>query len=78
MITLQAQLPNRLYQQVEALAATEKLSIDQFVMMALSAQVSAWLTRNYLQERAKRGSWEQFQQILAKVADIEPEPHDRL
>jgi hypothetical protein len=63
-----------LYVQVEALALKENVSIDQIVLSALSAQVS----KGYLEARAKRGSWENVQRVLAKVPDVEPEEHDRL
>jgi predicted Zn-dependent peptidase len=52
--------------------------MEQLVLMALSAQVSAWMTKDYWEERAKKGSWEQFQQVLAKVSEQEPEDYDRL
>lgn len=35
--------------QVEALAARENISVDQLVAIALSAQVSAWMTKDYLE-----------------------------
>lgn len=78
MSNLKAQIPDSLYKQVEALAAREKMSIDQVVTIALAAQVSAWMTKDYLEEKAKRGSWEKFQQVLTKVPDVEPEEWDKL
>jgi hypothetical protein len=36
------------------------------------------MTVEYLRERAKRGSLEKFEAVLAKVPDVEPEPRDRL
>ena len=78
MIELITQLPENLYQQVEALAVQENLSLDQLVAIALSAQVKAWSDKNVLAERAQRGSWEDFQSILAQVPDVEPEAFDRL
>ena len=48
------------------------------VSIALSAQVSAWMTKDYLAEKAKRGSWDKFQQVLTKVPDVEPEDYDKL
>lgn len=78
MIQLNAQIPDALYKQVEALAAKEQVSIDQLVAIALAAQVSAWETQNYLTEKANQGSWEKFQQVLAKVPDVEPEAYDQL
>jgi hypothetical protein len=78
MTTLSAKIPNSLYKQVEELTKREGLPVDQFVAIALSAQVSAWMAKEYLEERAKRGSWEKFQKVLSKVSDVEPEEYDRL
>ena len=71
-------IPDALYQQVESLAKWKKISSEQLVTIALSAQVSAWATKDYIEEKAKRGSWEKFQQVLKKVPDVEPETRDRL
>ncbi len=78
MKTLTAQLPDALYRQVEKFAVKEQLSLDQVVTVALSAQISAWMTKDYLKERAARGSWEKFQEVLSKVPDAEPEDYDKL
>jgi len=78
MTTLNAKIPDFLYRQIEALAQRENLPFDQLVSTALAAQVSAWITKDYLDERAKRGSWEKFQRVLEKVPDVEPEERDRL
>jgi hypothetical protein len=67
-----------LYKQTEALAVKENMSLEQLVSIALSAQVSAWMTKDYIEEKAKRGSWNKFQQVLTKVPDIEPEEYDKL
>ncbi len=67
-----------IYQQIEALSERKNISIEQLVTIALSAQVSAWATKEYIEEKAKRGSWEKFQQVLKKVPDIEAENCDRL
>lgn len=34
--------------------------------------------KNFLAERAKKGSWENFQNVLSKVSDREPETWDRI
>ncbi len=78
MKPITVQIPDFLYEQIEALARREKMPIDGLVAIALSAQVSAWMTSDYLEERGKRGSWEKFQQVLTKVPDAEPEESDRL
>lgn len=77
-MNITANIPDALYQQVEALAKRENISIEQLLTIALSAQVSAWMTKDYIEEKAKQGNWERFQQVLKKVPDIEPEASDRL
>ena len=71
-------IPKALYQQVEVLAKQENISVEQLITIALSAQVSAWMTKDYIEEKVKRGSWENFKQVLKKVPDVELESCDRL
>ncbi|MBN3874834.1 hypothetical protein [Nostoc sp. JL33] len=78
MTNLNVQLAESLYKQIEVLAARENISIEQLATIALSAQVSAWMTKGYLEEKAKSGSWEKFQQVLNKVPNVEPEEYDKL
>ena len=78
MRTINSQIPDSLYQQVEQLARRENISLDQLVAVALSAQVSAWMTKDYLEERARRGSWEKAMEVLKQVPDVEPDAHDAL
>ncbi|MGI2909486.1 hypothetical protein [Tolypothrix sp. VBCCA 56010] len=78
MSNLNVQIPDSLYKQIKALAAKENIPLEQLVAIALSAQVSAWMTKDYIEEKAKRGSWDKFQQVLNKVPDVEPEDYDKL
>lgn len=79
MTTLNAQVPDDLYNNITAFAAKEKVSIDQLITKALSAQLLLWKAEDDLLEtRAKRGSWKKFQKVLAKVKDVEPEEYDSL
>ena len=41
-------------------------------------KTAALMTLGYLEERAKRGSWEKFDAALATVPDVEPEDYDKL
>jgi 23S rRNA G2445 N2-methylase RlmL len=76
-MNITASIPDALYQQVEALAKRENISIEQLLTIALSAKVSAWMTKDHIEEKAKLGSWDKFQQVLKKVPDVEPEVCDR-
>jgi 23S rRNA G2445 N2-methylase RlmL len=78
MTILTAEIPDSLYRQIEKLAQQEKISVDQLVAIALSSQVSSWTTQHYIQERAKRGSLQDLQTILAKAPNVEPENFDKL
>jgi hypothetical protein len=60
-------VPEPLRKQLEELARQEKVSVEQFVSIALAYQVSAWRERNTISERGKRGKWEKFDRVMATV-----------
>jgi len=72
MTTIQAQVPDALAREVTELAEREKVTVDQLVNIALASQVSVWRRRDTIAERAKRGSWENFDHVMAKVRDVPP------
>jgi hypothetical protein len=44
----------------------------------VAEKMSALMTEDYLAERAKQGSREKYEAVLAKAPDVEPEAYDRL
>lgn len=78
MSALTLRLPASLHNQVRVLAKEEGFSINQFIVTAVAEKMSALMTANYLEERARRGQREEFEAILAKIPDVEPEEYDRL
>ena len=78
MSTISLRLAESLHRSVKEIAKREGISINQFITSALSEKISAFMTEEYLAERAKRGSREKYNQVLTKVRDVEPEPKDRL
>jgi hypothetical protein len=40
--------------------------------------MAALMTVDHLEDRARRGSRQQFLSVLARVPDVEPEPDDSL
>lgn len=78
MSTLSIRLPASLHKQLKVLATQEGVSMNQLIALAITEKMSALMTVDYLKERAKRGSREKFEAILAKVPDVEPEEYDRL
>lgn len=78
MSPLNIQLPDSLYKSLQKLAEQDGVSLDQFVALAIAEKISALTTESYLRERANRGNRSNYENVLAKVPDIEPEPYDRL
>jgi uncharacterized protein (DUF1778 family) len=78
MSTLSLRIPNSLHEQIRQLAKREGISINQFVASAAAEKMSALLTEEYIQTRAKRASLKKFQKVLKKVPRVEPEEYDRI
>jgi hypothetical protein len=76
MSTLEAKVPDLLLQQVRELAHKQKVSVDQIVSSALTAQVSAHSTRESAASRARRVHWPKMDEILSRVPDVPPLPGD--
>ena len=78
MSSISLRLPESLHKRVRELAKKEGISINQLINSALVEKVSALMTVEYLQERAKRASRSRFERALSKVKDIEPWEQDRI
>ena len=78
MSTLNVTIPESLRRRAQTLAQNDGVSIDQFIATALAEKVAVLDAESYIRQRAARGSREKFERVLAKVPDVEPEPHDRL
>lgn len=78
MSTLSLRLPNSLHRQIRELAKREGVSINQLVTTAVAEKMAALMTVEYLAERAARGSRQAFDEVLARVPDVEPDEADRL
>jgi hypothetical protein len=78
MSTISLRLPQSIHKQVRVLAKKDEISINQFITTALAEKMSALMTSDYLEERAKRGSRDKFEHAMAKVKDIDPDKKDAL
>lgn len=63
---------------IPIIAKREGVSINQLINSAVSEKMSALMTEEYLDRRAKRASHAKFKAALERVADIEPDDLDRL
>ena len=77
MSTISLRLPDSLHKKARALAKKENTSINQLVSSALAEKISALMTEDYIQERAKRASKAKYRKALSKVANVEAEDFDR-
>ena len=71
-------LPKSLHRQVRELAKQKGISINQFAATAIAEKLSALLTSDYLEQRAKRGDRTKFEQALAQVPTLTPDAHDAM
>jgi hypothetical protein len=78
MSTISLRLPESLHDKLREQAKRDKVSMNQFITLALAEKLSALAAEEYIQERAKRGDRAKFERAMAKVSDMEPEPRDRL
>jgi hypothetical protein len=78
MKTMSLRMPDYLKNAVNDICANEKISLNQFILNALSEKVSALQTLDIIEQRAKRASKESFLDALSKVPSIEPDEKDRL
>jgi predicted transcriptional regulator len=78
MSALSVRLPESLHRKLAEVAKREGISINQLINSAVAEKMSALMTEEYLEARARRGTQRRFAAVLAKVANVEPEAGDRL
>jgi len=78
MTTIEAKVPDYLARLTTEVAEREKVSVDQIVALALSAQVESWRIRGDMETRARRAKREDFDTLLDKAPDVAPMPGDEL
>lgn len=71
-------VPDSLLKQVRELAEKEGVTLEQFISSAMAEKAAAWMTVEYLEQRAVRGSRQKFLHALSKIPDVEPDEKDRL
>ena len=78
MKTMSLRMPDYLKNAVNDVCKNEKISLNQFIVNALSEKVSALQTLDIIEKRAKRASKESFLEALNKVPSVEPDERDKL
>jgi len=78
MSALSLRLPNSLHLRARELAEREGISINQLVTTALAEKMSALMTEEFLDVRARRGKRASFLRALGEVPAADPVDGDRL
>jgi hypothetical protein len=72
------QLPEELMQEVQQLAAASQIPLEQWLIAAITQQLEVERSLSGLRQAAQIADYERFDQILARVPDIEPMLGDEL
>ena len=76
MSALSLRLPESIHRHIRIIAKKERVSINQFISSAVSEKISALMTEEYLETRAKKAKKGDFRKILDKVPSRKPLPGD--
>ena len=76
MTTLQTAIPDDLHEALLAQAEREHISVDALISRTLRAAVAFPLLGLTVEDRARRGKWDDFDRIMARVPDVPPAPGD--
>lgn len=78
MSTISVRLPDSIHDGIKEIAEREGFSVEQFIASAAAEKLAAFLSTDYLEERARRGSREALEAVLARVPHVQPDPGDEL
>lgn len=77
MSQVSLRLPESLHREVKQLAEQENISANQFITLAVAEKISALMTLEWIEQRARRApSPTRFAELLAKAPDVEPDEGD--
>ena len=77
MKRLQIRLPDSIHERVNKLAKQDEVSMNQFMVTAVSNEVIRQETHAFFQSRAAGFDEGAFLRALAEVPDVPPEKRDR-
>jgi len=78
MGALSLRLPESIHRHIRDIAKAEGVSINQLISSAITEKISAIMTEEYLQKRAKRASIKDMEAVLNKVSNRAPLEGDEL
>jgi hypothetical protein len=66
------------HRHIREIAQHERVSINQFISTAVSEKISAIMTEEYLENRAKKAKKGAFKRVLDRVPRKKPLPGDEI
>lgn len=72
------QLPDELLKEIKHLAEENQVSLDRWLLSAITEKIEAHRTVHLLERYAKQADYSRFDQILDKIPNAEPLPGDEL
>ncbi len=78
MSSVTVEIPDSLKRSIEALAAREGYTLEQFLASAAGEKLAVVLTTDYLRQEAAAGRREDFERYLAAVPDRPVSETDRV
>jgi hypothetical protein len=69
MSEISVNVPDSIMQGLQAVIREKGINLEQFVNSAIAEKLSAFMSEEYLQERAKRGSREKFLTVLDRTPE---------
>jgi len=78
MSVLSLRIPDSIHTKVKEISKKEKISINQFIASALSEKLSAFMTEDYIQRRAKKASQKKFMDAMKQVPNVSPDENDKI
>jgi predicted transcriptional regulator len=77
MTAIELQLDEPTHGELARLAAAAHQPLDAYAAQALREALAAYRDRESLATRSARAGEAAFAAVLAKVPDVDPDPHDR-
>lgn len=78
MSVLTINLPESLAEKLRKTSEKEQVEPEQFVVIAVAEKLANLKSIGYLERRAERAKLEDFEMILNKIPNIEPEDYDKI
>ena len=78
MTTLSLRIPDSIHKQVKSLTSKEHISMNQFISSALSEKIAAYMTEEYIMQRAEKADKRKFKEALSQIPNDPPDTFDKL